>query len=187
MLLEQLRDFEWFNEPENVAFNENGMLVTAKGSTDFWQNARKNIHSDNGHFFFVRKSGNFVMELRWEFPSCSQLEQCGLMLRFDEKNWMKASLMSDNLSLLRLGSCVTNSGYTDWSAFEIPQQIQGVSLRLKRFNSEYALSYSFDEEKFSQIRLFSFVNEDVEIKAGAYICSPKTNDFTAVLKKINFE
>lgn len=30
MLLEQLRDFEWLNEPEDVSFSEEGMSVTAK-------------------------------------------------------------------------------------------------------------------------------------------------------------
>ena len=60
MLLEQLRDFEWLNEPEDVSFSEEGMSVTAKKESDFWQNTRKNVHADNGHFFFVRCEDLFI-------------------------------------------------------------------------------------------------------------------------------
>lgn len=187
MFLEQLRDFEWLNEPENVSFSEDGMVVTAREGSDFWQNPRKNIHADSGHFFFVRKCGNFTMEVQWQFPPTCHLEQCGIMLRFDEKNWMKAAIMCSNAAVPKLGSCVTNSGYTDWAAQDIPAQVGSLSFRIKRQNGEYALFYSTDGENFKQIRLFSFVHEDVEIKAGAYICSPQADGFSATLKKIVFE
>ena len=39
MLLEALRDFEWYNEAADVAFGERGVRVTAAPQTDFWQDA----------------------------------------------------------------------------------------------------------------------------------------------------
>ena len=40
MLLDDLKKFDWINEPENVRFNDFGMLVRAKYRTDFWNCAR---------------------------------------------------------------------------------------------------------------------------------------------------
>ena len=37
MFLEQLRDFEWYNEPADVSFDERGMRVLSRARTDFWQ------------------------------------------------------------------------------------------------------------------------------------------------------
>ena len=165
MLLEQLRDFEWLNEPEEVTISEEGMSETANKESDIWQNTRKNVHADNGHFFFVRKCGNFTMEIKWQFQLACHLEQCGIMLRFDEKNWMKASLMCDNQAAPRLVTCVTNSGYTDWAAQEIAAETDRICFRIKRQNGEYVLFYSADEVHFRQIRLFSFINEDIETAA----------------------
>lgn len=95
--------------------------------------------------------------------------------------------MCDNQAAPRLVTCVTNSGYTDWAAQEIAAETDRICFRIKRQNGEYVLFYSADEVHFRQIRLFSFINEDIEIKAGAYICSPKTEDFSATLKRIAFE
>ena len=41
MLLESLKQFDWMNEPANVRFDENGMVVLAKYRTDFWCCARE--------------------------------------------------------------------------------------------------------------------------------------------------
>lgn len=58
MLLDALRDFSWYNEPHNVRFIEEGMIVEVAEQTDFWQSAAHNFHRDNGHFF-IRKNRRF--------------------------------------------------------------------------------------------------------------------------------
>ena len=184
MLLEQLLDFEWLNEPADVDFREAGMLVSAKGGTDFWQNKSRNVHKDDGHFFFVRKCGNFVLTTHWGFDNMEALNQCGLMLRVDERNWIKASVMTDNPQFPKLGSCVAQNGYTDWAAFGLPEGINELWLRLKRQQGDYILFCSTDGNNFQQIRLFNLPNEDVEVKAGAYICAPKSAGFQALLKEL---
>lgn len=187
MLLEQLRDFEWLNEPDDVDFDDSGMMVVAKANTDFWQNNRKNIHKNDGHFFFSRRNGNFVLNVQWNFRQLKDFEQCGIMLYFDERNWMKASIMTDNPLLPKLGCCVTNCGYTDWAMQETSAEIEQIYFRIKRSSGDYTLFYSLDGIKFVQIRWFNFQNEEMEIKAGAYIASPKNVGFQAQLQAINFE
>ena len=47
MRLDALKDFEWYNEPENVRFSDLGMVVNCKPKTDFWQSAHHNFKKDN--------------------------------------------------------------------------------------------------------------------------------------------
>ncbi len=187
MRLEQLFDFEWLNEPEDVDFRDAGMAVTAKAGTDFWQNKNRNVHKDDGHFFFTRKCGNFVLTVHWAFSQMTEMNQCGIMIRSDEQNWIKASIMTDSLKNSKLGSCVSDSGYTDWALQAVLPGLTEIWFRIKRLNGDYLLFYSSDGENFQQIRLFNLPSEDVEVKVGAYICAPKNNKFQALLKSVEIE
>ena len=186
MLLDALRDFEWLNEPLDVNFDEMGMRVLTHDKTDFWQSAHHKFGKDNGHFFYTRHSGNFTFLVTWKFVSDGQFDQCGVMLRIDEKNWFKASIMYDNPGQPMLGSSVTNCGYSDWAAMDIPAGVEEVSFKVKRLNGDYVIYYSLDGEVFKQIRVLHLINEQPEVKIGAYICSPRRAGFEATLTQIEF-
>ena len=72
MLLDDLKKFDWLNEPENVRFDETGMRVVAKCRTDFWNCVRYDFIKDDGHFFFCYAVDDFCCDLNWEFerPNC---------------------------------------------------------------------------------------------------------------------
>lgn len=108
------------------------------------------------------------------------------MLRIDEKNWFKASVMSDNEAQPRLASCVTNCGYSDLAPIEIPAGITEVSYKIKRFKGDYILYYSLDGINFKQLRMLHLLNDQPEVKVGAYICSPQREAFEGVLTQIEF-
>lgn len=187
MLLEQLRDFEWYNEPLDVSFDERGMKVLSRDKTDFWQSLHHKFYKDDGHFFFTRKTGNFVFTIRWDFETNGNFDQCGIMLRIDERNWFKASVMFENFRQPMLGSSVTNNGYSDWAAQDIPMGINQVWYKIKRINGDYIIYFSMDGIKFKQIRLFHLLNDFPEVKVGAYICSPQREGFEATLSQIDFD
>lgn len=187
MLLEQLRQFEWYNEPLDVSFEERGMWVATQNKTDFWQSAHHNFRKDDGHFFFTHQMGNFTLVVKWIFETRGQFDQCGIMVRVDEKNWFKASIMYDNPENPTLGSCVTNSGYSDWAAQKIPTGINEIWYKVKKVNGDYLIFYSLDGVKYEQIRMLHLINDMPEVKVGAYICSPQREGFEGILTKIDFE
>ena len=184
MLLDALRDFEWLNEPLDVNFEEAGMRVLTYNKTDFWQSVHHRFGKDNGHFFYARREGDFTFGVTWRFENSGQFDQCGIMLRIDEKNWFKASVMSDNEAQPRLASCVTNCGYSDLAPIEIPAGITEVSYKIKRFKGDYILYYSLDGINFKQLRMLHLLNDQPEVKVGAYICSPQREAFEGVLTQI---
>lgn len=179
MLLEALQDFEWYNEPKNVIFRDKNMLVSAEKGTDFWQSRPHRFSQDNGHYFFTRRKGDFSFVVKWTFSGCGAYNQCGLMLRIDENNWIKASIMYDNPERPMLGSSVTQNGSSDWAAQDIPQGIQDIFFKLKRLGGDYLIYYSLDGENFKQIRMTTLLNDMEEVKIGAYICAPREDNFEA--------
>ncbi|MBR1604482.1 MAG: DUF1349 domain-containing protein [Alphaproteobacteria bacterium] len=187
MLLGDLQDFEWYNEPQNVRFQEQEMIVCAEKGTDFWQSRHHHYGVDNGHFFFTRRKGNFSFVLKWAFTACGAYNQCGLMLRVDENNWIKASMMYDNPDRPMLGTSVTQNGYSDWAAQDIPSDLTSIWFKAKRLNGDYQIYYSLDGQNFKQIRVAHLINDLEEIKIGAYICNPKSDSFQASLSVLEFE
>jgi regulation of enolase protein 1 (concanavalin A-like superfamily) len=187
MLLERLKDFFWLNDPLDVCFNDKGMNVLSREKTDFWQAAHHKFCRDNGHFFYTRRQGDFSLAVKWSFPALRQFQQCGLMVRIDECNWIKASLMYDDAGTPRLGSSVTQMGYSDWASQTLEREVTEIWYHLKRVNGDYVVSYSLDGASFRQIRLVHLIHDETEVKAGAYACSPSLSGFEAVLEQIDFE
>lgn len=187
MLLEQLRDFEWYNEPLDVSFDERGMKVLSRDKTDFWQSLHHKFYKDDGHFFFTRKTGDFSLVIRWDFETNGNFDQCGIMLRIDERNWLKASVMFENFRQPMLGSCATNNGYSDWAAQDIPMGINQIWYKIKRIRGDYVIYFSLDGIKFKQIRMLHLLNDMPEVKVGAYVCSPQREGFEATLSQIDFD
>lgn len=188
MLLDSLRNFSWYNEPQNVRFNEEGMVVEAKPQTDFWQSKHHNFHKDDGHFFFNRISGDFTLTLKWSFEKAFAFAQCGIMVRIDNLNWAKAGILAPDLNRPQLGTIVTNHGASDWAVVPLASKQEPLTMwyRLRRRNGDFIFYYSFDGNEFYQIRLFHLLNISAEVKAGAYICSPQLQGFSGTLEMVDF-
>ena len=184
MLLDDLKKFDWLNEPENVRFEETGMRVVAKCRTDFWNCVRYDFIKDDGHFFFCYAVDDFCCDLNWEFEKAELFDQCGIMLRIDENNWFKASVMYENEKVPMLATSMTTNGLSDLATVPLPVGIKRVWYRLKRYKGCYIASYSLDGENYVQMRKFYLLYDTDEVKVGAYICSPQHEDFEAVLRGV---
>ncbi len=188
MILAQLQNFQWYNDPENVTFTALGMQTESKPETDFWQNAAANIHKDDGHFFYAPKSENFTLTLCWNLEKYGEFNQCGIMIRIDEYNWLKASIMYEDLNKPAVASCATINGFSDWATHNLQKTPSKLFYRIKRINNDYVVYISEDGENFEQIRLVHIANNSNRpILAGAFICSPKLTEFAATLTSLDFE
>ena len=187
MLLSDLQEFEWYNEPENVVFRDKSMHITAQPYTDFWQSHHRGYGIDNGHFFFNRKQGDFNFVAKWDFSQCPPYSQCGVMLRIDEKNWFKAAVMYDTPEKPMLATTVTQNGFSDLAAQDVLIRTGSIWFKIKRFKGDYFISFSFDGNSFRQMRLLHLQNDTSEVKVGAYICSPRDSEFEAILSQVVFE
>ena len=186
MILENLINFEWYNEPENVIFLDKEMKIAAHPQTDFWQSLHHKIKKDNGHFFYKKVKGDFALTVKWRAENMDLFKQCGLMVRADERNWFKASLMSKDMASPQIGTCLTISGHSDWAGATLKKEPKCVFYKLERRGDDFVCFYSFNGQKYILLRQFYLPSIDDDIKIGAYIASPQKSGFEAVLDDIDF-
>ena len=62
--------------------------------------------------------------MKTEFESSCRFDQCGVVMSLDSDNWFKASIESEDEKIQRLGSVVTNHGYSDWATTDISSDIK---------------------------------------------------------------
>src|SRR5262245_42341946 len=71
----------WLNEPASWSKSGNKLLVRSRPKTDFWRKTFYGYITDNGHFFHLPVSGDFVFEARINGQYAALYDQAGLMVR----------------------------------------------------------------------------------------------------------
>ena len=173
MNLDTIRNFEWYNEPE-FSLNSGMLVIKASSATDFWQDKHNNIKKDDGHFFFIKHSGDFELTVKWQKPEkIQELCQFGLLGRIDEQNWCKISAMQIQKEMFLFLS-VTYFGVSDSVIVPLTLNFNTISYRLYYNKGVFSLSYSLDGQQFKAIRHFQMFQDFDNIDIGAYICNPNT-------------
>lgn len=188
MFLDSLKYFTWYNEPENVRFVEEGMVVEAAAQTDFWQNNTHNVRKDNGHMFYSEMDGNFTLIVKWWTLEPVPYSQFGLMIRLDSMNWAKISFLSPDAANPQVGCIITNNGNSDWSIAYLEEYHDEMWYKLVRRGEDFLFYYSIDGQRYRQVRLFNLNQLAMRtVKIGAYACSPQNFSARAVLEDVNIK
>jgi len=177
-------DFYWFNEPV-FAVEENRLKINSSPDTDFWQRTHYGFQRDNGHCFLTDIQGDFSMTVRTGFHPRKQYDQCGLIVRLDSENWIKASVEFESENHSRLGSVVTNNGYSDWATIDVNSQVQTMWYRIQSRGNDFLIEYSPDGDQWMQLRITHLLSPFEKIAVGVYSCSPMDSTFEALFD--NFE
>ncbi|MCB0196464.1 MAG: DUF1349 domain-containing protein [Anaerolineae bacterium] len=169
-------DFYWFNPPARYEIGRGLELVTGP-QTDFWQRTHYGFQRDDGHCLFTKLTGDFSVSTRVTFRPTNQYDQCGLMIRIDSQNWLKVSTEYEDAHESRLGSVVTNLGYSDWATQTIASSHTTMSYRVSKRGSDILVESSFDEETWQQLRVVHLHQLKEPLEVGLYACSPIGQDF----------
>lgn len=168
--------FYWFNEPAKVQMGA-GLEIFTDEKTDFWQNTHYEFQRDNGHCLLTRLSGDFRVLTQVEFHPQQKYDQCGLIVRIDPKNWIKVSTEYESEECSRLGSVVTNLGYSDWATQDIASSYREMWYRISKNGSDFLLENSYDGRQWRQLRVTHLHQMSEQIEVGVYACSPLGKEF----------
>jgi regulation of enolase protein 1 (concanavalin A-like superfamily) len=170
----------WFNEPKFQTTSEALSVVTSP-DTDFWQRTHYGFRRDNGHCLLKEVDFDFLIQTNTRFEPKSQYDQCGLIVRIDSENWIKSSTEFETIEHSRLGSVVTNLGYSDWATIDIHHKISEMSYRIqsKGGMKDFLLEYSPDGKAWKQLRIAHLHTPFKMAKIGIYACSPMNTSFSA--------
>lgn len=175
----------WVREPKQSIISQGCIEIITEPGTDLWQRTYYGFQNDNAPVLQARttdKYFSFIVKTRFE--SKHRFDQCGIAMYLDSENWLKASIEYENEEYQRLGSVVTNHGYSDWATSDIPADIKEMWYRFSRRESDYCIECSSDGITFKQMRICHMWKGTEEIVFGIYACSPENSSFKAVFSNM---
>ena len=175
-----IRDFRWTREPASFTLTDDRVEVITKPHTDLWQRTYYHFRNDNAPVFQMETEERyFSFTVKTAFESHHRFDQCGVVLYLDSDNWLKASIEYENEDYQRLGSVVTNLGYSDWATTDIPASVKSMWYRLSRRGPDFCIECSEDGQTFRQMRICHLHAGADTIRFGIYACSPENSSFRA--------
>lgn len=175
-----ISQLKWTREPQSYDIKENKIEMITKPYTDLWQRTYYHFRNDNAPVLQMKtKEKYFSFVVKTEFESHQRFDQCGIVMYLDSENWLKASIEYENEEFQRLGSVVTNNGYSDWATTSISASIQSMWYRLSRREDDFCIECSNDGQVFQQMRICHISHAIDEIQFGIYAASPENSSFKA--------
>lgn len=177
----------WNNQPAEYEWNADGLRITTQPGTDLWQRTYYGFRNDNAPMLLTRTAEPyFSLTLRTDFDSKRRFDQCGVIVYQNSDNWLKASIEYENEQFQRLGSVVTNNGFSDWATTDIPAAQRSMYYRLSRRESDFCVECAEDGVHFRQMRIAHLFAGAGEIQVGVYACSPEQSSFEARFSNMSF-
>lgn len=192
----------WLNKSESCFIDSEAVVIKTTPKTDFWQRSYYGFRNDNAPALQFESDTNFTFTVKVNFDYKSLFDQCGIIIYLDSENWLKASVEYENEMFSKLGSVVTNLGYSDWATTDI-DTVSSIWYRLSRRGPDFLVESSFDGVNFKQMRIFHLhelgetteqmgrsnpplVSED-PVTFGVYACSPTESSFVATFSGMKLE
>ncbi|WP_240737370.1 DUF1349 domain-containing protein [Hymenobacter metallicola] len=144
----------WLNAPKKSTVTANKVQVQVDGGTDFWRVTHYGFIRDNGHFFYQEQEGDFLAKVKIVGQYKELYDQAGLMIRLDEKNWIKTGI--EYVKGVQNVSAVVTREVSDWSVVPRQDSPKAVWLTLLRKGDYVEIQYSFDNKDFKMLRLAYF-------------------------------
>ena len=176
-----VQQLEWIRPLRQYSIEADRIAITTEPCTDLWQRTYYGFRNDNAPVLQMKTEEKFFsFTVKTDFASKRRFDQCGIVMYLGSDNWLKASIEYENDVFQRLGSVVTNHGYSDWATTDIDASIKSMWYRFSRRESDYCIECSVDGVNFKQMRICHMFEGAEEIQFGVYACSPEESSFEAV-------
>lgn len=175
-----VKDMQWIYPPKQYSVTSDEIIIKTEPHTDLWQRTYYRFCNDNAPMLQLStKEEYFSFSVKTQFATKRRFDQCGIVMYLDSDNWLKASIEYQDGKIQRLGSVVTNHGYSDWATTDIPSDVDTMWYRLSRRGSDYCIECSYDGVEYRQMRICHVWEGMGEVRFGVYACSPEDSSFEA--------
>ncbi len=165
---------EWFNSPPRHETADTIVRVLTGPSTDFWRETFYGFVHDNGHFLAARAEGDFTAEVTVRGRYEALYDQAGLMMRLDERRWIKAGIeYTDGAQHF---STVVTRDKSDWSVIRLEGNPASITVRLTRHAEAVRVQYRLPGQAWQMARL-AFLPPEDPVLVGPMCCSPTREGF----------
>jgi regulation of enolase protein 1 (concanavalin A-like superfamily) len=171
----------WLNPPASEFYDSGALTARCKGKTDFWRKTFYGYTNDNGHFLHMPAEGEFMFQARVNGNYSQLYDQAGIMVRLDEKHWMKCG--SEYFEGRRWASVVVTRDFSDWSTMEDLSQHAPVYWRVLRKKDSLEAQCSKDGEKFTTVRQ-AYFPAAVPLEVGVMCAAPEGSGFDSTFDQL---
>ncbi len=166
---------QWQHAPAQWKETGDTLTETVPAGTDYWRVTHYGFIRDNGPFRYQEQSGDFEAKVRIKGQYRELYHQAGLMIRLDEKNWIKTGIeFVDGKQNI---SAVVTRDLSDWSVIPRNDSPEFLWLRLQRHGDAVQIDSSLDGAKWSMLRL-AYFPPNVPVKIGMVAAAPGKQDFS---------
>lgn len=174
------KEMKWIRAPKQYEVTEDRVEIITEPHTDLWQRTYYHFRNDNAPVLRSETDEQFFsFVVKTDFDTKVRYDQSGIVMYLDSDNWLKAAMEYENDKIQRLGSVVTNNGYSDWSSVDVDASIKSMWFRFSRREDDFCIENSVDSVNFKQMRICHMFNAKEKISFGIYACSPEDSTFKA--------
>ncbi|MFI0349322.1 DUF1349 domain-containing protein [Actinomadura sp. 9N407] len=177
-------DGQWLNLPPSSAREGGDLLVTAERGSDFWRTTSYGYDRDSGHALLGPLGPDAAVEVAFAADFTEQFDQAGLLVRLDERTWIKAGVEYAD-GVLQAGAVVTHER-SDWSTSPVPEWAgRTVTIRASRTGDAVTVRGRADEDAWQMLRVAPFP-PGRPATAGPYCCAPERSGLTVRFTRLAF-
>jgi regulation of enolase protein 1 (concanavalin A-like superfamily) len=174
-------DWSWLNAPKSWE-GADGLTVTTGPDTDFWRTTHYGFVRDTGHVLGRTVDGDFAVTTTFSGAYTDLYDQAGVMLRIDERNWIKTGIeYVDGEQLL---SVVVTREVSDWSVVSLPVAPGSVTIAVERTADTVTVRYGLDGAEPATMARLAYFPPAVPVFAGVMCASPQGGGFTVTFDSL---
>ena len=174
------KEMKWIRAPKQYEVIEDRVEIITEPHTDLWQRTYYHFRNDNAPVLQLETDEQFFsFVVKTDFDTKVRYDQSGIVMYLDSDNWLKDAMEYENDNIQRLGSVVTNNGYSDWSSVDVDASIKSMWFRFSRREDDFCIENSVDGVNFKQMRICHMFNAKEKISFGIYACSSEDSTFKA--------
>lgn len=160
----------WSVPPVEVRRDGDDLLVAAAEGSDLWRTTSYGFVHDSGHALLAPFPDGTAAEVVFVADLTAQFDQAGLLVRADDRNWVKAGLeLSDGV--LQLGAVVTRE-VSDWSVAPVPTWAgREVTVRASRAGDALTVRARVEDGPWQLVRVAPLPLGPA-LEAGPMCCAP---------------
>src|SRR5579863_4327442 len=172
---------EWLNEPASWQRTGDVLTVSVDPGTDFWRETGYGYIRDSGHVYGEVLAGDLDVSVRLRCTLSAQYDQAGVMLRADERTWLKTGVEFFE-GRGRLSTVLTH-GRSSWMVTDLPAGTDEIVLRVSRRGDAVEVRYVIEDGP-AELAALVFLPPDREVLAGVMAAAPEGPGFRVTFQDL---
>ena len=176
---QNLKTMNWLNEPAAWQVSEDKLEMFVTPQSDYWRETHYGFTVDDGPFYYTTRGGEFEASLKITGEYKTRFDQMGIMLRVDEKHWIKTGI--EYVDGKYNFSTVVTDTKSSWSVIELSEQPSALWIKVIRRLDAVEIFYSLDGKNYTMSNL-SYLKSNAPVKVGMMGASPDGEGFKAIFE-----